>query len=251
MLPLKVNGADEFLPDTTFDNILNSYLFDRELRILVFDAVEKIEIAFRTQIIYQPSLASGPFWYENPNNFLDRPKAEGHLEIIDQEVERSSETFITHHRAKYFSQVRPPSWMAFEVASLGLLSKMAQNIKDYNIRTNIAAHFGLKQYFVFESWMQSIVYVRNICAHHSRLWNRILTIKPQVLQKSRLLWIDSASVGNDKLYYFLCCLVFLSRQINPETAFVTKLRDLFAQYPETPLAAMGFPPEWSDLPFWQ
>lgn len=252
MLPFKEHGVDQFKPDITFSTILNTYLFDRELRLLVFDAIERIEIAFRTQAIYQPAIAKGPFWYENSSCYLDKNAVPDYLARIDQDFERSKETFIQHFKSRYSEQGRPPAWMMFEVLSFGLISLMCLNLNDYTVRNSIAAHFGFPgtQRTIFESWLQSMVYVRNICAHHSRLWNRKLTYKPGRLQKTSFSWIDGKNVTNAKMYYFLCVTRFLLARVNPESGFVDRLKDLVGKYPQLPIAEMDFPAEWQDDPFW-
>lgn len=98
-------------------------------RLLVFDAVERLEIAFRTQVIYHPSLIGGAFWFEDESNFYDIDRLNDHLLKLDEEVRRSGEVFIDQFNRKYTGESTPPVWMAFEVISLGLLSKFYQNLK--------------------------------------------------------------------------------------------------------------------------
>jgi abortive infection bacteriophage resistance protein len=143
-----------------------------------------------------------------------------------------------------------PAWMTFEVISLGLLSKTYRNLKMSAAKKDISKHFGLPQPYILESWMQSITYVRNVCAHHSRLWNRVLTLRPQRLKKPVNQWI-SDSPPNDKMYYFLCCTLYLLRSINPRTRFVLHLKTLFGRYPNLPLQSMGFPEDWETQAFWK
>lgn len=253
-LPFRIPNTDKFEKDVSFEMVLNLYLFDRKLRLLLFDAFERFEIAFRTQAIYQPAMACGPFWFEDEANFLEKWRVPEQLAKIDEEVNRSKEVFIQHFRTKYTSQPRPPAWMTFEVLSLGLVSKLCQNLNNYAIRAAIAGHFGFTatQRGIFESWLQSVVYVRNICAHHSRLWNRTLTVRPAVLSKSAHPWItDSKTLSNNKLYYFLCCTLFLLRRVNPDTTFVSRLNALLREYPDISLAAMGFPVGWESQDFWK
>lgn len=69
MLPLKVRDSDRFIEGTTFDDVLDLYLFDREFRLLIFDVIERLEIAFRTQMSYQPSLTGGSYWFEDRTHF--------------------------------------------------------------------------------------------------------------------------------------------------------------------------------------
>lgn len=251
MYPYKNLDTDEFIKNTSFDDVLDLYLFDRELRLLVFDGIERLEIAFRTQLIYHPALIGGAFWFENKANFDDASRLTDHLRQLDEEVDRSGEVFIEHFFDKYDEEQTPPVWMSFEVVSLGLLSKFYQNLRFNQSKKEIARHFGLPEPRVFQSWIRSITYVRNICAHHSRLWNRILTNRPSIIRKPSRLWISDKSPNNEKLYYFLCCLWYLLREINPETSFVEKLKSLFEKYPKVSKSAMGFPAKWESEAFWK
>lgn len=250
MLPLKVPGKNEFQPGVTFDDVLDLYLFDREYRLLIFDAIERIEIAFRTQMSYQLAHDGGPFWFEDRNHFRDATRWREQLENIDIEVSRAKEVFKDHFFEKYDEHERMPIWMTSEVLSFGLLSKIYRNLKMSDGKKSIARHFGISNPVVLESWMQSITYVRNICAHHSRLWNRILTVRPVYLERSTNFWITHEP-DNQKAYYFTCCVLYLLRSINPKTRFVSHLRALFERYPNLRLGSMGFPYDWDNDVFWK
>lgn len=250
MLPLKVSGEDRFKDGTTFEDVLRLYLFDREFRLLIFDVVEKIEVAFRTQMSYHHSLVAGPYWFEERKHFRDADFWRKHLENIDSEVDRAKEVFKDHFFKKYDEHERMPIWMTSEVLSLGLLSKIYRSLVMSKEKRNIARHFGLGHPSVLESWMQSITYVRNLCAHHSRLWNRILTVRPNYLDRSTHAWITDRP-PNDKSYYLICCLLYMLRSVNPKTRFVEHFNKLTGRYPGIDLFAMGFPPDWKNQQFWK
>lgn len=251
MYPFKDLAENKFVNETTFEKVLDLYLFDRELRLLVFDAIERIEVAFRTQLIYQPAMSGGAFWFEDESYFDDKARHLEHLRKLDKEVDDSYEVFINHFFNKYDENETPPVWMSFEVVSFAVLSKFYQNLKFSDFKKSIARHFGLNNPKILQSWIRSLTYVRNICAHHARLWNRTLTNKPTILQTPSKQWIADAVPNNEKIYYFLCCLLYLLREINPETRFVEKLKILISKYPNTPLDAMGFPENWESEKFWQ
>lgn len=141
--------------------------------------------------------------------------------------------------------------MSFEVVSLGLLSKFYQNLRFSSpAKKEIARHFGLNEPKILQSWIRSLTYVRNTCAHHSRLWNRTLTTTPKVLRRATELWIRQPVQDPDKMYYFMCCLWFMLRRVNPGSNMVSKMKDLFTKYPDIDSASMGFPANWDDEPFW-
>lgn len=253
MYPFKDLATGNFVGEITFEEIIDLYLFDRALRLLIFDAIETIEITFRTQLIYQPSTSGGAFWFEDAANFEDAARHAEHLRQLDEEVKRSSsEVFIQHFFSKYDEEETPPAWITFELLSLGLLSKFYQNMRSsLRAKKDIARHFGVSQPVVFQSWIRSITYVRNICAHHSRLWNRILTNKPIIPHTPPAVWISDVAPNNDKIYYFLCCLTYMLRTIQPKTTFPQRLKELFANHPSVSKSAMGFPENWESEKFWQ
>src|SRR5690606_6504810 len=126
--PYRLLPSDNYKDGTTFDLVLEHYLFDREFRLLVFDGIERIEVAFRTQLIYQPSILRGPFWFLDKSLFVILDRWNGQIKKLDEEVKRSGEVFIDHFFKKYADNI-PPAWMSFEVASFGLMSRLYHNIK--------------------------------------------------------------------------------------------------------------------------
>jgi abortive infection bacteriophage resistance protein len=95
-----------------------------------------------------------------------------------------------------------------EVNSFGSLSVMYSNLKPDKEKREIANVFGFADK-VFSSWLHSIVYLRKVCAHHARLWNRVMSIQPLIPHKPRNEWIGGKSVENDTTYYILSMLVYL------------------------------------------
>ena len=100
------------------------------------------------------------------------------------------------------------------------------------------------------SWLHAITYIRNICAHHSRLWNKILGIRPIIPRRMVNPFVSIPSTSNNKVYYVLCMITYLLDIINPNNTFRDKLRDLFVEYPNIDVVAMGFPRNWQNEPFW-
>lgn len=244
-------GNHNFTEGTTFNDILDLYLFDRELRLLVFDLIERLEIALRTQIIYQYSLTHGAWWYEDPALYNKADFFIRNIKKIDEEISRSSEVFIGHYKSKYSSPERPPAWMTIEVISMGLLSKIFRNLKMSGAKKAVAAHFAVPNPYILESWMHSLTYVRNVCAHHSRLWNRTLTLKPKLPKKLSRPWVKNQDFSPNKLYAFLSCTLYLLKVINPNNRFSRQLKALQEAYPRIDFRNMGFPEGWEQEEFWQ
>ncbi|RLD87693.1 MAG: hypothetical protein DRJ09_09795 [Bacteroidetes bacterium] len=245
-----VNPDQPFYPGVTFNRVLQTYLFDRKLRLLVFDAIERIEIAFRTQIIYQYSQKHGGNWYENKELYRKSYFYEQDLRLIDKELKRSNEVFIKHYKNKYSSPRQPPAWITFEVFSLGLLSKIYENLRISEEKKTIARKFGLNHPKVLESWMHSLSVIRNICAHHSRLWNRELPASMKIPKITNDTWLSNTDFPQGKMYLPLSGILYLLNIIIPHNHFNRKLKTLLLQYPEIPLNQMGFPDDWENEQLW-
>ncbi|MFV0388727.1 MAG: Abi family protein [Pyrinomonadaceae bacterium] len=242
-------NQEEFFPDTSFEQILNLYHFDRELKLLVFSAIERIEIAFRTQMAYSPTLECGPNWYENPENFYNFDKFETQMDLLIKELEKSKEEFLDHFYSKYADDF-PPAWITFEAISLGLLTNIYSNMHaKFNSKRLISKHFGIDDPVELQSWLFCILAVRNICAHHGRFWNREFEVLPQDLKRPLERWI-STSPKKNKAYYIICCLFYMLRNVEPKTTFAEKLSNLLRKYPTISRANMGFGKNWDLDEFW-
>lgn len=157
---------------------------------------------------------------------------------------RHSETFISHYYTKYGDPDLPPIWMTAEMLSFGVLSRLYSCFNDPQISKDIATPFGVHP-TVFRQWLQSLSYLRNLCAHHSRLWNRVFSIPPKVAKKHRELIPDP-----DRFYAFAVVLFDLLKSIEGGDGWATRLDDLLEAFPEINPAAMGFPNNWKTEAFW-
>jgi abortive infection bacteriophage resistance protein len=240
-----------FVGKVSLQDIIELYTFDRKLRLLVFDAVEKIEIALRTQIIYQWSLANGSHWHLDQSLYKDRTKFIRHLNSLQKEIRRSNETFIEHYKKKYSNPSEPPCWMSLEVTSIGLLSLLFQNLKSCPEKKAVTHHFGLLGINVLENWMHNFCNIRNICAHHGRLWNRRIPIPIAIPNKTKADFIQNKEVYPYKLYASLAAMVYVISIIAPESTFKKSLIVLLKTCPTGQLKEMGFPKKWEDEKFWK
>lgn len=271
MLPYKQmqNGliTENFTYGTTWDDVYDLYVFDRKFRLLIFDAIERLEIAIRTQIIYQLSHKYSSHWQDDASIF--KPAQQRRLQdgrtakvdvfaqiqnhIQEQLHNNKAEAFIKHYKNKYTLPQNPPSWMSLEIMYFNHLSCICSSLKN---RTDIN---GISQYFdlppkTFCSWLHTINYVRNLCAHHARLWNRDFNIVPEKLHYSKhLIWIsDPEKVQRSKIYFFLCMVNFMLQTANPTSNFTQRLYDLLSEYEGVVnYKSMGFSPHWEEEKLWQ
>lgn len=246
---------DSFKPNTTFDTIWQRYAFDRRLRLLVMDAIERIEVAVRTRVAYHLAHQGGdPFAYaDDPAALPNLPTDERarFLSDLAEETDRSRETFAEHFRTKYGSDhAYMPVWMACEVMTFGHILTLFRGAHS-DVRRNVANLFGVHD-VVLRSWLLSLNTVRNICAHHGRLWNRELGTKPKIPEpRKHPEWHNPVAIPNDRVFGILTlCKHSLSR-IAPQSRWDERWRALLQDFPYVPRGSMGVPKDWEDCPIWK
>ena len=189
-----------FKPDSYFENAVDLYEFDSELRSLTFSAIQAVEIALRTKMIHHISLKYGAFWFMDKNLFSNEAIFQKCQSHIQEELKRTKEEFILEHYKKYSDPDMPPVWKTLEVITFGTLSKLYCNIKDNSIKKKIAKEFYLPQHIILENWIKCAVVLRNYLAHHARLWNRNFPIIPQTSKPFRKKWLNHQIPVTNKLY---------------------------------------------------
>lgn len=241
---------DLYKENATFEKAVRLYEFDEKLRILLFSAIQKIEISLRAKVINQFSLKYGAFWYVNSDLAIDKHKYVENLSCLDRELLRSKDDFIKEHYAKYGKDDFPPAWKLIDLTSFGCLTKLYFNFSNGAVKKKIARSYGVPQQEILESWMKAINALRNCCAHHGRVWNRVMPVMPKVPTKMKQAWIaDKPDVAN-RLYAVLCCLAYWLNAIDSQNTLCEDFKDLVSQYPEVDTKAMGFPKKWEEEPLW-
>ena len=185
----KINHV--FKTNSKFEDVIALYNFDRELRLLIFDIIERVEIGLRTKLIYKLSHEFDPWWFQDTSLFIDPRELVKTLNSLSDEIERSKDTFIKDHLKRYNTDMRfPPAWKTLEIATFGNLSKLYGNLKP-NVRSKdvIAFELNTVNHTYLPSWLQSIAQIRNVCAHHGRLWNKNLPGRPKLLSKPPAPWL--------------------------------------------------------------
>lgn len=244
------NPDHPFVQKVSFEDIIELYCFDRRLRMLIFNAIEKIEIALRTQIIYHYSLGYGGFWHLKPELYNNPVYFAEQIASLQKETDRSTETFIKHYRERYSEPRTPPSWMALEISSIGLLSKIFSNLKKEKCKDEITTYFGLKDVDVLTNWMHCFSVIRNICAHHGRVWNRRLP-KIKIPHKTLRSFVENKKVYNNKAYIYLCCILYVLNIVSPNHSFKDNLLKLMKSCPMMQEREMGFPKNWKKESVWR
>lgn len=233
-----------FHANTYFEDIIDRYNFDRHLRLILFDAIERIEIALRTKMIYHLSMNYGGLWYLDTSLFnsstitvngVTKTVHQNTIEELQKEFNRSQEIFIKDHRYRYPNQ-DADAWKILEVASMGTLSKLYKNLKhQLPEKSAIAKEMGLNLHSELSSWLEAITYVRNIIAHHSRLWSRNMVKRPtENLNNPIGQWFDNplTQVQTKKPFLIISCMVYLCNEVTPGHQIKPKILDLFKKQSE-------------------
>jgi abortive infection bacteriophage resistance protein len=255
---------DQFMQGARFQDAVALYVFDKKLRLLILDAIERIEVAFRVDIAYLLG-EKDKFAYKNTSllhgNFTKKrdPKTsktrhEGWLLKQEHLISRSKEEFVTHYKNKYGLPL--PIWVAIELWDFGLLSTFYQGmtVKD---KAEIAAKYNIQDWRIMESWLRCLNYVRNVVAHHSRLWNRNLIDQPK-LPKLNDMPAFNPLLGNThvtaRVYIVLCILSHFMRRVCPRSSWQTRVVELILSFPNNAyyeIQDMGFPENWNEHEFWK
>ncbi len=117
--PADANAEHAFRPGTDFDNVVGMYVFDRKLRVLLLEAIERVEIAMRTHWAQVLAERYGAHAYLQGHLFQKPGIYEACLQNVDDELRRSNATFVQHYRDKYTQPSRPPIWAISELLTWG------------------------------------------------------------------------------------------------------------------------------------
>lgn len=249
---VKAEDSDTFINGATFEEIWQHYDFDRKLRILFLDAIEKIEVALRSSWAYELSMAHNAHAYTDTTLFKSNIDHTKMLSKLDIDIARSKEPFVKHYKNKYSNPERPPIWAVCELMTLGQLSRFCDSLVNNSDKQNIAKDFGLKQQSL-GSYLHALTFIRNICAHHARLWNKRVTItcqKPRKWKKRFDEAWNSTPADERNIYNIILLTLFITDEIVPDNTWGKHLVDLIKNYPTISTSEMGFPAGWKNMEVW-
>lgn len=253
--------SDNFKPDTHFSIVLSLYIFDKKLRLLALDALERIEMAVRNDVVHllgklHPLAHISPYTIDSKTGkktcclnrkFISNNSHDKWLEKHNQLVERAkNRDAIKHYMEQYGGKL--PIWVSAEVWDFGLLSQLFAGMR-YNDKNIIAGKYGAKDGRTFEQWLRSLNFICNVCAHHSRLWNINMvntTTPPDEL----------SSINQYRVFMYLYIMNKMLLTINPKSTWRKRLYELIKSFPEPENKAisvsdMGLPENWEELELWE
>ncbi|MBC3949645.1 Abi family protein [Pseudomonas folii] len=270
-----------FRPGTRLKELTRLYDFDRRLRLLVIDALERIEVAARAAISNHMGPEYGAHWYLETRFFQRDYRHQVLLESIHGKQEkarqdhtrecrridasqapdarkaqlkslRAKESYARHYALTYNTPELMPAWAAMEEITLGELSHLFKGLARDADKKAIARRMALPGPLL-QSWLHTLTTIRNICAHHARLWNRELGIRPELPKTVNFLWPQHLQNPGQhaRMFTVLSILNLLMRRVSPHTSWDKRLHELLGEFAEINMTAMGFPPDWQNDPFWQ
>jgi len=250
--PLRQNV---FTPGTQFDSVFEIYLFDKKLRQLMLDAVERIEVHVRSVIAhevgYHDPMAYQDINYINPSQTKTFTTRQGQQRNIwndwlkrqNEQIARSREDSIEWHRQHRKAM---PFWVVVEAWDFGTASKYFEILKDSH-RNRISARLGLTNAKVLKEWLQEINTLRNRCAHHSRIWNQVSTNPlPTVPNAPYFQNLALDTNATSRLYGLIAILWYLVKAIGANSQWIHQVADVIDSKPTVPgcpFSALGFPDE--------
>ena len=252
-------ATDDFKAGATFQDAVDLYVFDKKLRLLALDALERIEIALRVDVAHTLGRHDA-FAYLKPERFHsefgavldDKTGLTRHHTWVSkhaQLIARSKEDFVRHNKTKYGLPLA--IWVACEVWDFGTLSTLYNGMPE-DEQNAISRQYGVSNGRIFASWLRSLNHLRNICAHHSRLWNRNIIDQPKLPPAKELAWVAAFEANEHaraRCFLLLKIACHLLRVVNPRSTWPDRLKAHLLAFPSLGhlgmnLKGVGAPDGW-------
>jgi abortive infection bacteriophage resistance protein len=245
-----LNSATKQFPSGfRFNQIIERYEFDRELRSITTAAIEPLEIAIRCTIANHLSLSHSPHWFLDVQNVFKPVRDWGAgqlLSKIEQETGRARDkSFVAHYHENHDDPYLPPSWSVSECVTFGLWSRTYAILRNPSDKKSIAMKFGIDQAETFASWLHALTVLRNTVAHNGRLLRNKFSVSPSNSKNLNIKFVDNKSFyASATVINVLLSHTGLPQQWKPQ------LQALFAKYPNIAIAELGFSPNWNTQAGW-
>lgn len=258
--------TDDFISGASLQQAVDLYVYDNELRTLVLDALERIEISLRSTIAHVLGQIDAFAHHDSScfrSSFTKKKHRRGYREPISDHdrwlancarlINYSSETFVKHHKEKY--KLPLPIWIVCEVWSFGSISTLFEGMRPEQ-QEKIAKTYGVQSGQVFRSWLHSLTYLRNVCAHHSRLWNRNIDRRPKRSAPGEHPWLasfETQGAQNNRCFLLIRISRHLLENINPNSSWPMRMSAHIRSFPiaaDNPFGlgihSMGVPKCWEN-----
>ncbi len=254
---------DSFIDGAKFQDVIDLYVFDKKLRMLLLDAIERIEVSVRNNIAHLLGQRD-PFAHLNPaqlhGHFVKHKDPQSNnsaynkwLSNLNTLINRSSEDFVNHYKEKYGFPF--PIWVVIELWDFGMLSKFYQGMR-VDDKLIVSQYYGIKDWRVMQSWLRCLNYIRNCAAHHNRIWNRNIVERPKLPKFDDIMSFNPILKNTEyhtRIYTIICILIHFVEHINPGSAWKHRVSQLIKTFPESKainISSMGFPENWENHKIW-
>ncbi len=244
-------NTNQYMPGTNIDNVLELYHFDTELSHLIFEYISQIEVTLRVRFVNAAQLLGDALALNDPSIFKNKEKYWNNQGAISTEIARSKDVFIAHNFNHHDGAI--PLWASVEIMSFGTLSKVIKNLKTGvgSVYSRVVQHYKYKNVHgnvvnpsqdMFTSWIQAVSVMRNICAHNSRIYNRVINKIPQLISADSI----NPPPRYNGLYQIMLAMKYLRPTDQSWAEFITKFNALLHKYVGVyDMSRMNFPADWA------
>ena len=244
---LKLFSVNDIINEnTTFENIVEVYNFDCELRKLLYIYLGYIEVLIKTQLALNLSLNIDAIFYLDKNNFLDEDRFNTLQNDINDSITRkySKEPFIKHFQGDYL-----PIWVLVEIMSFGNISMMYANLIDTNKDLICKGYLNINKYYL-KNYLYVLSNLRNLCAHQGRIYGKEFELAPKISNKDKkMLMANNINVSNSnhKLFIYIFIMIKLIKNNNQKDMMISELKTLFNRYSNINIEKIGFVNNWENI----
>ena len=236
---LKEKNSD-FNGQTSFDDILSLYHFNSQFRQILFSQIEKIEVTFRCRLANYLCETYGVLFYNEPDLFENKQHYESFISGIYDDIARNRQSPVVKNFQNNYIDGQIPFYALVEILSFGAISKLYKNLAPSDKKA-IAKSYNIGWVYL-ESWMESIAYVRNICAHYGRLYNIRLDKTPKLSKEAK-----AKNISNIRIFGIIYCISLILPKDLEWLDFIETIDNLLMKYANVDKNTMGFPDNWQEL----
>ena len=249
--------SHRFKTGSTFEDAMRFYVFDQKLRLLAMEAIERIEVSLRSSWAHKMSECYGSHPHMDWTLFEDFNEYQESLNLLTREVSpsRTLSAEIRHYFENYSSPPLPPIWMITSCMNFGELVRWIKNTKNTSIKLYVAKSVGIPNIDLFKGIMRNFQTLRNICAHHNRLWDRRFNTRLPLIEKHlfspMVTGAKNHNESDNRIYNELLILAHIMVKLNPMSTWTKRVKDLvLSTLDKEEQQQIGFPAYWEQEKIW-